>query len=105
MPDAQTSYEHVAIDENGNPVIAGTTMKVIELVIEKIMYGWSAEELCFQHPCLNLGQIYSALAYYYDHQNELEADIEKRLQKVEKLRKEIPSPPFIERLKSKGLIQ
>ncbi|MBF0328235.1 MAG: DUF433 domain-containing protein [Nitrospirae bacterium] len=35
-------------------------MKVVELVVEKIAYGWSPEELHFQHPYLTLGQIYSA---------------------------------------------
>ena len=34
----------------------------------------------FQHPNLTLGQIYSALAYYADHQEELDKDIERRLQ-------------------------
>lgn len=45
MPGAHTSYEHIVIDEKGNPVIDGTTMKVIELVVEKLAHGWSAEEL------------------------------------------------------------
>jgi hypothetical protein len=38
-------------------------MKVIELILEKSAYGWSPEELHFQHAYLTLGQIYSALAY------------------------------------------
>ncbi|MBI4684792.1 MAG: DUF433 domain-containing protein [Nitrospirae bacterium] len=79
MPFIQTLYEHIALDEKGMPVIAGTTMKVVELVVEKLAHGWSAEELHFQHPYLTLGQIYSALAYYADHQDKLEKDIERRL--------------------------
>ncbi len=58
-------------------------MKVIELILENSAYGWSPEELHFQHPYLTLGQIYSALAYYWDHQKELDLDIEKRLANVE----------------------
>ncbi|HCC69019.1 MAG TPA: hypothetical protein DEP99_03940, partial [Nitrospiraceae bacterium] len=80
MPSVQTSYEHIVLDEKGTPVIAGTTMKVIELVVEKIAHGWSAEELHFQHPYLTLGQVYSALAYYADHKAEMEKDIEKRFE-------------------------
>ena len=60
------------------PIISGTTMKVVELVMAQMAYGWSPEELRFQHPYLTLGQIYSALAYYWDHQEELDADIERR---------------------------
>ncbi len=104
MPSVQTSYEHITLDEKGNPVIAGTTMKVVELVAEKLAHGWSPEELHFQHPYLTLGQIYSALAYYADHQAELEKDIESRLEQSIKLEKETEISPLIGRLKSKGLI-
>ena len=50
MTVAATCYEHIAIDEKGVPYIAGTTMKVVELVGEKFAFGWSPEELFFQHP-------------------------------------------------------
>ncbi len=49
-----------SIDKNGVPFLSGAKMKVVELVVEKIAYGWSPEELHFQHPYLTLGQIYSA---------------------------------------------
>ena len=62
MHSVGTKYEHITIDEKGVPFIVGTSMKVIELVSEKIAYGWSPEELYLQHPYLTMGQIYSALA-------------------------------------------
>lgn len=71
----ETRYEHIQLNEAGVPIIAGTTMKVIELVLDHKAYGWSPEELHFQHPYLSLGQIYSALAYYWDHQVSLDEDI------------------------------
>ncbi|MCG8350539.1 MAG: DUF433 domain-containing protein [Chloroflexales bacterium] len=75
MSLVETRYEHIVLDDAGVPNIAGTTMKVIELVLERSAYGWSPEELHFQHPYLSLGQIHSALAYYWDHQDELDQDI------------------------------
>ena len=33
MALAATHYEHIVLDERGAPLIAGTTMKVIELVV------------------------------------------------------------------------
>jgi uncharacterized protein (DUF433 family) len=104
MASVQTSYEHIVLNEKGTPIIAGTTMKVVELVVEKLAYGWSAEELYFQHPYLTLGQIYSALAYYADHKAELEKEIENRIELGVRLERETKSPPLTERLKSKGLI-
>jgi uncharacterized protein (DUF433 family) len=88
-------YEHIVLDTTGVSIIAGTNMKVIELVLEKYAYGWSPEELHFQHPYLTLGQIHSAFAYYWDHQKELDADIEKRLAAVEKTQQKMKPSKFL----------
>lgn len=103
LTSEKTKYEHVALDDKGIPVILGANMKVIELVLEKAAYGWSPEELYFQHPHLTLGQIYSALAYYWDHQDELDGDIERRHAFVSRARKIAGQTPLAARLKSKGL--
>lgn len=84
----KTCYEHIALSEDSVPSIAGTTMKVVELVVEQQAYGWSPEDLHFQHPYLMLGQIHSALAYYRDHREELDRDIQRRLKRAETLRSE-----------------
>ena len=104
LTSEKTKYEHVALDDKGVPIIVGTNMKVTEIVLEKTAYGWSPEELYFQHPHLTLGQIYSALAYYWDHQDELDRDIERRLAFVNQTRKIEGETPLVARLKSKGLI-
>jgi uncharacterized protein (DUF433 family) len=104
LTSAKTKYEHVVLDEKGVPIIEGTNMKVIEIVLEKTAYGWSPEELHFQHPYLTLGQIYSALAYYWDHLDVLDRDIEQRLAFVNQTRKITEQTPLAVRLKSKGLI-
>ena len=101
MSVIETRYEHVVLDEKNVPMIAGTTMKVIELVLDRIAYGWSPEELRFQHPYLTMGQIYSALAYYADHQEELDADIQRRLEFVDQLQRTMTPSPLIARLKAK----
>jgi uncharacterized protein (DUF433 family) len=104
LASAKTNYEHIVLDEKGIPVIAGTTMKVLEIVLEKTAYGWSPEELHFQHPYLTLGQIYSSLAYYWDHQEAIDQDIEHRLAFVNHSREISETTPLAARLKSKGLI-
>lgn len=104
MPALQTGYEHISLDDRRTPIITGTTMKVIELVQEKVAYGWSAEEIQFQHPSLTLGQIYSALAFYADHREELDKEIEQRLQRADSARRTAAPSPLLERLKAKGLL-
>ena len=104
MAFVETRYEHVTLNDAKVPIISGTNMKVIELVLEKIAHGWSPEELHLQHPYLTLGQIYSALAYYWDHQEELDQDIEQRLEKVDQVQRETGPSPLVARLKVRGLI-
>lgn len=45
MSLATTGYEHIVLREDGAPVIAGTTTKVVEIIMEKDALGWSAEEI------------------------------------------------------------
>jgi len=99
-----TAYEHIVINESGVALIEGTSMKVIELVLETTAHGWSAEELQFQHPYLSLGQVHSALAYYWDHAQELDRDIEQRLAKVENLRGSAGPSALLGKLRAKGLV-
>ena len=99
-----TTYEHVQLDIDGIPFIGGTTMKVVELVMAQMAYGWSPEELHFQHPYLTLGQIHSALAYYWDHKETLDADIKQRLQLAEQARQEAGPSPLATKLRAQGLL-
>ena len=99
-----TSYEHIRLDDEGVPHIVGTTMKIVELVMAQKAYGWSPEELHFQHPYLSMSQIHSALAYYWEHKEELDADIEDRLNYAEQSRQEAGDSPFATRLRKDGLL-
>jgi uncharacterized protein (DUF433 family) len=99
----ETRYEHIVVNEDGVPNIVGANIKVVELVVEQWAYGWSPEELHFQHPHLTLGQIHSALAYYHDHREELDRDIERRDKRVEELRREFHDSDLAARLKARGL--
>jgi uncharacterized protein (DUF433 family) len=101
----ETRYEHIVLDEAKTPIIAGTTTKVIELVLDNRSYGWSPEELHFQHPHLTLGQIHSALAYYWDHQEELDQDIARRLRQVDELKQTLKPGSLETRLRAQGLIR
>ncbi len=101
----EVGYPHIVVDEKG-AVIEGTTLKVVELVAEHLAYGWSAEEICLQHPYLTLGQVHAALAYYWDHAEKLDKEMAERLKRVDALKDKVkfqPSP-LLRRLKAQGLL-
>jgi uncharacterized protein (DUF433 family) len=100
----ETRYEHISLNEQNAPVIAGTNLKVKELAAERLAWGWSPEELLINHPHLTLGQIFSALAYYADHQEAMDAEIAGDAKFVDDLRKKAKPSPLITRLKTQGLI-
>ncbi|MDJ0903157.1 MAG: DUF433 domain-containing protein [Xenococcus sp. MO_188.B8] len=105
MTPTTTEYKYILLDEHQIPFIKGTSMKVVELVTSVHAYGWSPEELHFQYPHLSMSQIYSALAYYWEHKQEIEADMKRRFDKSEKLRLEAGESTLAKRLRQEGLIQ
>jgi uncharacterized protein (DUF433 family) len=98
---ATVAYPHIEIAD-GVPILSGTRTKVVEIVLDRLAYHWDADEINRQHPHLSLAQIYSALAYYYDHQSEMDQGIQAQLQDVERVKSGQPTSPLRLRLKSIG---
>jgi uncharacterized protein (DUF433 family) len=105
MTNTTTEYKHIHLNENNIPVIADTTMKVVELITSVKEYKWSPEQLHENYPHISMSKIYAALSYYWDHKLEIDTDIERRYQLVEKMRNENGESPIIEKLKNQGLIE
>ncbi|HXO20166.1 MAG TPA: DUF433 domain-containing protein [Thermoanaerobaculia bacterium] len=71
------AYPHVSTDSqvmSGRPCIAGTRVRVMD-VVGAYKAGVPDEQLreYFSSRTLTLSEIHSALAYYYDHQAEIDA--------------------------------
>ena len=90
---------YIEIDANSVAWVADTKVKVIEIAVEKLAHGSSPEELHFQYPHLSLAQIHAALAYYYDHQEELDDEILRRLREVNELAARQADSPLQQKLR------
>jgi uncharacterized protein (DUF433 family) len=84
------AYNHIEIDDKGVARIAGTRHKVHLLVGHKLMSGETPEQLQEAFPHLSLAQVYAALAYYYDHQSEIDAALKRDVEEAERLRDVLP---------------
>lgn len=85
------SIENIVSDpaiRGGQPVISGTTIRVIDLIASHLYRGSGAEELAVNFK-LNLGQVYAALAYYYQHKEETDSRIHTDEDESLKLLREI----------------
>jgi uncharacterized protein (DUF433 family) len=65
----------ILADDQGTARVGNTRYKVIHLAAEHYHYGWSAEELLRQHPDLCPEEVYSCLAYFYDHHESMLAEM------------------------------
>jgi uncharacterized protein (DUF433 family) len=102
---AQPATAHICHDERGVPWIDDTNIKVIEVAMDMIAHGWSPEEIHFQHPHLSLAQIHAGLGYYYDHQAEMDSQINKSLDEYERQRAGVAQSPLRKRLRELGRLK
>ena len=85
------SIEHIEVDDTGTARIAGTRSRVINIVLDT-MNGMTPAEIHEGYPHLSLAQIHAALAYYYDHKQEIDAEIDREIREVESLRRQSTQP-------------
>ena len=103
--NAVDTSSHIHLDAQGRAWIDDTNVKVVEVVLDNIAYGWSADEIHFQHPHLSLGQINAALSYYFDHQPEFDNLIERSLEQANQLAAASQNSPGRRRLRALGKLR
>ena len=99
---ATVIYAHIEVTPEGVPYIAGTQTKVVEVVLDRLAYHWDVDEIHRQHPHLSLAQIHSALAYYYDHQAEMDGEIDAQLRRIAAIRASLGESPIRLKLQAMG---
>ena len=89
----RTSYPHITKDParcGGKACIQGTRIRVLDIVAATDQLALTPDEICDQYPELTLAQVHSALAYYYDHADEIKADFESERVAVERFKLDHP---------------
>lgn len=71
----------------GKPLISGHRITVRDVAILHEDLGISPDEIIAQYPGLSLAQVHAALAYYYDHTDEIRQDIEEGDQLAAKMQR------------------
>lgn len=89
---------------SGIPVISGTRIKVRHVAREHRDLLWEAPQIQRRYPFLSLAQIHSALAYYYDHKSEIDAELREEDELADKLEEASKDSPIRQKLKGMGLL-
>ncbi len=75
----RTEHFYIATDDEilgGEPIIVGTRTPV-RAIVEIYRQGIAAEEIPSHLPHLTQAQVFDALSYYLDHQEEINHSIER----------------------------
>ncbi len=75
---------------DGEPVISGTGIRVLDVAVRYELMGMSPEEITIALPHLNLPQVHDALSYYYEHKNEMDKSWNSALKTAGTLKKSAP---------------
>lgn len=99
-----TINQHIEITPGiagGKPRIAGHRITVQNIAIWHERLGRSADEIATEYD-LTLADVYAALAYYFDHREEIDRSIQEGDAFVEALRQQTPSK-LQQKLRAQGL--
>jgi len=74
--------------------------RVSRIVLDYTEYGWSTDEIQRQHPYLTLAEVHSALAYYLNHVEEMDREIDEEWKECRRRAKAATPAPFLSRLRT-----
>ena len=75
----------------GKPRIAGHRIRVMDIVVWHEKRGFSPDEIVEMYPGISLADVHAALAYYFDHRAEIEADFQREVDTVAEMKIRYPS--------------
>jgi len=79
MNTQSVSISHIELRPNRDgqlrAFIVGTRVRVQDIVSDYERHGLSPEQIAREHPHLSLAQIHAALAFYFDHREEVLSDM------------------------------
>jgi hypothetical protein len=79
-------------------------VRVAQIVLDYLAYGWSPDEMCRQHSYLTPAEAHAAMAYYFDHQDEIDDEIRLETEQTREAQTNATRSPFYARMKAKGLL-
>jgi uncharacterized protein (DUF433 family) len=88
----------------GKPCIAGTRIRVWDIYVLHERLGKTPDEILTDYPELTLADIYTALAYYFYHQLEIDAEMNAADDFVDQLKAFTGPGPLAEKLARRDLI-
>ena len=94
---------HIFIDDHGVPRTMNHRVKVSMIGQKHVVAGESVQNIA-EHYDITLADVHAALVYYYDHQAEIDAQIQAELAEIRTAQAAAPPSPFVLRMQAKGIL-
>jgi uncharacterized protein (DUF433 family) len=100
MTDVITEHIEIVQGAGGPKIrIAGTPIRVMDVAIWSERMGMTPDEIVDNFPTLTLADVHAALAYYWDHRDEIERAIEEDRAAIAEYRRRLGPGPLAEALR------
>jgi uncharacterized protein (DUF433 family) len=99
--------QHIEIRKNRSgqerAYIVGTRVRVQDIYIDSEVVGKSPEQIVTALPHLTLAQVHAALAYYFDHREEILREMREDEQFVSLMKEQTGPGPLELKLRESGI--
>jgi len=68
-------------------VRVGKTRVTLDTIVAVFKQGATAEEIVYRYPSLQLADVYATVAFYLNHQQEVETYLQQRQQQSQEIRR------------------
>ncbi len=75
----------------GRACIVGHRIRVMDIVVWHEKRGYTPDEIVQMFPGISLADVHAALAYYFDHREEIEQDLREEAETSRGLQPKFPS--------------
>jgi uncharacterized protein (DUF433 family) len=79
-------------------------IRVAQIVMDYLAHGWSPDEMCRHFPHLTPAEAHAAMTYYYDHQAEIDAEIQAETAEIRSAQAAALPSPFLLRMQARGIL-
>ena len=97
-PLETTQIAPLTLWEDGS-IRMGSSRVTLDCIVHESTSGSTAEQIQDDFPTLSLREIYGAISYYLDHEDQVEEYLQRRDQEAARIRAKIEDRPRIDALR------
>jgi uncharacterized protein (DUF433 family) len=79
-------------------------IRVAQIAMDYLEHGCLVDEMCHQHPYLTLAEAHAAVSYYFDHQADIDREINEEIDQVDREQSQSRRSAVYHRVRAQSLV-